>query len=115
MFPSEEYQADIRKAREHLVSVYKYDCEHYNTPESTVALLVDEIGKDWAGEILAVMVLEKGRFDGRISRSSREWAEAYSLFDEDEIGCIHGCWYCDEIHPAHMEQLVSAFRKLYPV
>ena len=115
MTPSSEYKRFSREAKAQLVSVFKYDREHNSTPESAVQLLVDAIGRDDAGEILAVMVMCKGSWDCRISRSSREWAEAYSLFDEDDLNAVRGLYYCDEIHPAHMEQLVSAFRRLYPV
>lgn len=115
MTPSNEYQKFTREAKAQLVSVFKYDREHDNTPESAVQLLVDAIGKDDAGEILAVMVMCKGTWDSRISRSSREWAEVYCSHDEHELSEIPGLYYCDEIHPAHMEQLVRAYRRLYPV
>ncbi len=115
MTPSNEYQKFTREAKAQLVSVFKYDREHDNTPESAVQLLVDAIGKDNAGEILAVMVMCKGTWDSRISWSSHEWAEVYCSHDEQELHEIPGLYYCDEIHPAHMEQLVRAYRRLYPV
>ena len=115
MTPSTEYVRFTREAKAQLVSLYRYDTEHDNTPESTVQLLVDAIGKDDAGEILAVMIICKGTWDGRISRSNREWAEVYSSHDASELSAVRGLYYCDEIHPAHMDQLVSAYRRLYPV
>lgn len=74
------------------------------TPRETVDLLTDRIGYTAAADIVAVMVIAKLP-DGRISPNTRKWAtdrmEGLTNDDLDEAYIF----YCDDIHPAHMEQI----------
>lgn len=110
--PSSEYIQFTREAKAALISAYHYSRDHNDTPAETADILTDAIGVENAAEIVAVMVLCKGEWDARISHSSRRWARATAEHDEAELAQIPGLYYCDEIHPAHMEQIVSAFRSI---
>lgn len=83
-------------------------------PCETVDLLIDRIGYTAAADIVAVMVIAKGEKDGRISRTSREWAKARleDLTKEDLTDAY--IYYCDDIHPAHMEQIASEMIAVTP-
>ena len=107
-----EYRRFIREAKDQLVSAYQYSRDHGNTPEDTAAILIDAIGRENAAEIVAVMVLSKGTWDARISRASREWAAEMCSHSESELNAMTGVYYCDAIHPAHMDQIVSVFRRM---
>ena len=109
--PSAEYRKFIREAKTQLIDAHRYSRDHGNTPTETAQLLTDAIGAENAAEIVAVMVLCKGEWDARISPGSRRWARETAQHDEAELAQISGLYYCDEIHPAHMEQIVSAFRR----
>lgn len=107
-----EYKRFIREAKDQLVSAYQYSRDHGNTPEDTAAILIDAIGRENAAEIVAVMVLSKGTWDARISRASREWAAETCSHSESELNAMTGVYYCDAIHPTHMDQIVSVLRRM---
>lgn len=109
--PSLEYRRFCREAKAQLIAAHRWSREHGNTPEETVQILTDAIGRESAAEIIAVMVLCRGEWDARISDSSRAWAAETCSCEPDELNLIPGLYYCDEIHPAHMEQIVWAIRR----
>jgi hypothetical protein len=96
----------LRTNRAALVEAHRSN----NTPADTVNALISSIGYDAAAEIIAAMVNAKGEWDGRLSRNSRAWAAAQNAPDCAALDamCV---WYCDEIHPAHMEQIAEAMQK----
>lgn len=112
MTVTREYRRFVREAKDQLVSAYQYSRAHGNTPEDTAALLIDAIGPENAAEIVAVMVLSKGTWDARISSQSREWAAETCSYTSDELNAAQGIYYCDAVHPAHMDQIVSVFRRM---
>ena len=101
----------LKRNKLQLVEAYRYSLDHSNTPEETAQHLIDEIGKAAAAEITAAMILCKGEWDARISPASRRWAR-------DTLSCTaaemsnHYLFYCDEIHPAHFDQIASAIRRM---
>ena len=98
---------EMRAARAALVEAH-----HDNdTPAATVAALVAELGEATAREIIARMVIAKGTWDCRLSRATRAWAaELLPTVTETTMDALN-VWYCDEIHPAHMEQIAQAMRE----
>lgn len=96
-------------AQEKLVNAYRDPLA--KTPADAAALLVDQIGKDSACEIVSMMIVAKGKWDARISNVNREWADGVLNHDSDDlaVACI---FYCDEIHPAHMDQIADAIREM---
>lgn len=83
--------------------------QNNDTPAATVAAIISSIGYDAAVEIVASMVNAKGEWDERISRTNRTWAAAQDAPNRETLDnmCV---WYCDEIHPAHMDQIADAMR-----
>lgn len=83
------------------------------TPAETVAALVAQIGQESAAYIIAAMVNAKGDWDGRISSTVRAWAAADEIPTRQQLddACV---WYCDEIHPAHMDQIARAMMEYKP-
>lgn len=97
-----EHKKEIRNNRAALVEAH----QNNDTPAATVAALVSSIGYDAAAEIIAAMVNVKGIWDQRISTKNRAWAAeiAADFLGNDFV------YYCDEIHPAHMDQIADAMR-----
>lgn len=97
--------------RQELIDAYHYVLDHSNKPRDTCALLIDRVGKENAVEIVALMIATKGTRDGRISRSNRMWAE---MIEPLAIEIAHGCdlYYCDAIHPCHMDMIADAMRRI---
>ena len=108
---SREYRIFFRTAKETLIDCYRYSLEHDNTPEETVELLIDAIGEESAQEIVSALILCKGTWDERISRTSRHWASETCSYSTEDLNTVPGFYYCDEIHPTHMEQIAQALRK----
>lgn len=83
--------------------------QNNDTPAATVAALIDAIGYDAAAEIIAAMVNAKGDWDARISRTNRAWAAEQNAPARETLDdmCV---WYCDEIHPAHMDEIATAMQ-----
>lgn len=99
---------EIRAAREALVNAHSANRE--NGPAATVAALVESLGYDRTREIVALMTAARGTWDTRISSVSRAWAASVTSTTESELTdrCIY---YCDEIHPAHFEQIAQAMQQ----
>ena len=83
--------------------------QNSNSPAETVDALISSIGYDAAAEIIAAMVNAKGEWDGRITRANRAWAAEQNAPARETLDdmCV---WYCDEIHPAHMDEIATAMR-----
>ena len=108
--PTIEYRKTIRTNREKLIEAHRYSRNHADTPEQTVNILVDKIGTEAAGKIIAIMVMCKGDWDERISRTNRAWAAGIAGHTQNEFADMW-IFYCDDIHPAHMDQIATAYRK----
>ena len=80
--------------------------------DETVAALVEKLGYEDAREIVAAMVNAKGDWDQRISDRNRAWAADLAQ-DRDTLAAAY-IYYCDDIHPAHMDQIADAMRKFQP-
>lgn len=102
----------IKTTRANIKTVVNIYCETSDrTPAETVAAIVDRLGYDTAREAIAEIVNSVGEWDGRVSRSSREWAatiETAATRDELEAKSIY---QPAEIHPAHINQLAQAMSK----
>lgn len=95
-----------------VVNIYSETSDR--TPAETVAAIVERLGYDTARESIAEIVNTVGEWDGRVSRSSREWAatiENAATRDELEAKSIY---QPAEIHPAHINQLAQAMSKYTP-
>ena len=82
-----------------------------NKPSDTAALLIDRIGSTDAAEAVALAIFCKGTWDGRISNRNREWAEDVLPLGDD-IAKDGGIYYPSEIHPAHLDMIADAVRKM---
>lgn len=85
------------------VLVDTYQATRDTTPANTATELRKKLGS-WADEIVAAMILVHGDWDERISRESRDWARHNCPYMKTEL-LEARLFYCDAIHPAHMEQL----------
>lgn len=84
------------------------------SPAETVADLVEAISYENAAEIVAVMVIAKGTWDERISSKARAWAADLVTLTADELRDVLGLYYCDSIHPAHLDQIARAMMAYTP-
>lgn len=82
-----------------------------NKPADTVNAFVSAVGLDAAAYCIAAMV-RRVRFDGRISRYAKAWADGQDGLDmpEDWMQAVPEC-YSSAIHPAHLSQLAEAMEK----
>lgn len=108
---SREYRQFTRAAREKLVSAYRWSRDHGNTPEETVEILIDEIGRENAQEIVAACIITVGDWDARISNVNRRWAAEACEHTAEELNQISGFYCPDEIHRTHMDQIADVIRK----
>ncbi len=106
---SHEYRLFLRNARDTLIRSYKYSRSHENTPNATVDLLIDALGQEDAAEIVAALILCKGKWDARISSSSRAWAVETCSHTETDLDTVPGFYYCDAVHPTRMDQIAQVF------
>lgn len=91
------------------VLVDTYQATRDTTPANTATELRKKLGSG-ADEIVAAMILVHGDWDERISRGSREWARQHCPYGITELQEAR-LFYCDDIHPAHMEQIRRAMCK----
>ena len=108
MIPSREYRKILNENRETLISCYHRSRSNLDRPDEPVDLLIDSIGIEKAAEIVSAMILKKGKWDARISPVNRNWASEVCDFTDEELV---GFWYCDEIHPAHFDQIADCLRR----
>lgn len=101
---------NICEERAALIRIYRHSRDEGATPADTVKQLIDELGEDGAKEIVAEMIIAKGEWDARISDRNRAWAKDTCLHSTADLN-HSGVYYCDEIHPAHMDQIANALCK----
>lgn len=94
---------EIENARTALIIARK----ETNSAADTVTALIDRIGYTAAREIVATMIIAKGEWDGRIDNKCREWAFDLTETTEETLFAKY-IYYCDEIHPAHMNEICHA-------
>lgn len=104
-------RTEMRTARAALIDAHRFSGNV--TPAGTVASLVESVGYEHAREIVALSVIAKGEWDGRISEASRVWA--FELTGTTYGTLSAQCFYYpDDIHPAHMEQIARAMMEFQP-
>lgn len=82
-----------------------------NKPADTVNAFASAVGLDTAAYCIAAMV-RRVRFDGRISRYAKAWADGLEGLDMpiDWMQAVQEC-YSPAIHPAHLSQLAEAMQE----
>lgn len=81
------------------------------TPAETVKKYVETVGLETATYCVAAMV-RQASWDGRISRTAKEWAASIKLPEDWERRIDHV--YSDRIHKAHLSQLAEAMAEYVP-
>lgn len=104
------YRADIASAMTALLAAYRANID--GTPADTIAQLIEEVGQHSAELIMASLANAK-QGDGRISWDNTVWA---ARFDDamDYEAAAEYIMGIDEIHPAHLDQLLTAMRTRKP-
>ena len=97
-------------ARDALITCH----ENASRAAETVAALVEGIGYENAAEIVAMMVICKGDWDGRIDNRRRAWAADLVTLTADELRDVLNLYYSDSIHPAHLDQIAAAMMAYTP-
>lgn len=83
-------------------------------PADTVEALAARLGHENAAEIVALMVIVKGDHDERISRKARTWAAELVAMTREDVVEILGLFYCDDIHPVHLDQIARSMMDYQP-
>lgn len=111
----------MKNCRE-LADIWKVIADEYHEerihgkdrPDVTIRNSIDTFGRDAVGEALATVIRLKST-DGRISAGTRSWAAGIEC---NPTACTYGpdntFMYAglDEVHPAHLDQLVRALRDI---
>lgn len=99
----------LRADRKALEGIYS-EC---NTPAETIDRAAAIMGIDRAREVVASLINRIADYDGRICRSSKEWAQTIpgAL---DAAAAERMRLYSDTIHPAHLDQLARACKDYTP-
>lgn len=92
-----------------LTTIYREE----TSPALTVTRFVEAVGIEAAQVTIASLVNERGTFDGRISRQTREWAASIDGALDEQTAQEWGI-YTDAIHPAHLEQIAQAMIRYTP-
>lgn len=100
---------EINAARKALIDTHKEN----TSAAATVAALVDRLGLETAREIIAVMVVSKSEWDERITKKARTWAAEQTEETRDGLAARY-VYYCDDIHPVHMDQIARAMMEYQP-
>lgn len=79
--------------------------DNSNNPAETARRFIRAVGADTAAQCVAAMV-RRLHWDGRISRTVRQWAEGVALSEEWERRIDDA--YTDRIHAAHLSQIAEA-------
>lgn len=101
--------AERDHARKTLIDRHNIQASTGGRPSNTVADVVRILGREKAREIVALCVIAKGDWDGRISDRNREWAAVVSDETRRTLDDA-GFYYPDAIHPAHLDMLADAMR-----
>ena len=92
-----------------LTAIYREE----TSPAPTVTRFVEAVGIEAAQVTIASLVNQRGTFDGRISRQTREWAASIDGALDEQTAQEWGI-YTDAIHPAHLEQIAQAMIRYTP-
>lgn len=98
---------EFRTIIETLENIHSDVCAGSNNPRETARRFIRTVGPDTATQCVAVMV-RRLHWDGRISRSAKEWANGVVL-SEDWNRRIDDAY--TSIHAAHLSQLAEAMPK----
>lgn len=79
--------------------------ENSNNPHETARLFIRSAGADAAAQCMAAMI-RQASWDGRISRTAKDWASSVELSSEWKKRVPDT--YCDTIHKAHLSQIAEA-------
>lgn len=104
---------EMMTTRETLINCHNTSRDNRTGGAATVADLVQRIGYDAAREIVALCVIAKGEWDGRISEKARAWAFELTSTTQGTLFAMY-FYYPDAIHPAHMEEIARAMMKYQP-
>lgn len=96
---------EFRATIEALEAAHVETCNNSNNPHETARRFIRAVGADTAAQCVAAMV-RRLHWDGRISRTARQWAEGVSLSEEWERRIDDA--YTDHIHTAHLSQIAEA-------
>ena len=96
---------EFRATIEALEAAHVETCNNSNNPHETARHFIRAVGADTAAQCVAAMV-RRLHWDGRISRTARQWAEGVSLSEEWERRIDDA--YTDRIHAAHLSQIAEA-------
>lgn len=102
---------ELRTTIEALETVYVDVRFADGTPAETVKKYVETVGLEAATYCVAAMV-RQASWDGRISRTAKEWAASIELPEDWERRIDHV--YSDRIHKAHLSQLAEAMAEYAP-
>ena len=105
-----EYFNAIRNRRKALLDAYSNTRE--DSPNKTVAELVDSIGRDEARLAVAELVNVVGEWDRRVCIKNRGWALTVEGAETGEEQNKHGIYLPSSPHPAHIDQIADEMRKL---
>lgn len=112
-FESRESRIETKRTVEKWVEAIVEAKQNTNRPSDTAEALVEALGYKEAVEAVAVLVEMVGAWDGRISRRSREWADAQTEARREALNTL-GLYQPSAIHPAHIDQLTEAMAKYQP-
>ena len=96
---------EFRATIEALEAAHVETCNNSNNPHETARRFIRAVGADTAAQCVAAMV-RRLHWDGRISRTVRQWAEGVALSEEWERRIDDA--YTDRIHTAHLSQIAEA-------
>ena len=96
---------ELRATIEALEAAHAETRDNSNNPAETARRFIRAVGADTAAQCVAAMV-RRLHWDGRISRTVRQWAEGVALSEEWERRIDDA--YTDHIHTAHLSQIAEA-------
>lgn len=103
---SKELNIACRDAIDNAVAE-NFDGWHLPT-KKILASVVNEFGKERVELVLAATIQEK-IYDGRFSRTNKEWAAGIPMIDGDKCYMVS-----DQTHSVLLDALAKAFRESYP-
>ena len=96
---------ELRTIIDALETAYQDTRDNGGNPDTTARAFIRSVGADTAAQCVAAMV-RRASWDGRISRTAKDWARGVALSAEWERHIDDT--YCDAIHPAHLSQIADA-------
>lgn len=99
---------EVRDGWARVVEIYNSNRDDTNRPDDAMSLMLNEFGYDKTREIFATIAKIK-QHDGRIYGANREFMDETPT--NPEIGYMSRIGHLDDIHPAHINQLIGELRK----